>query len=62
MSYISKKVKRNMSAISKIRYFVSTDVLINLYCALIYPFLTYVLVVWGNTYSSSIDPLFILQK
>ena len=57
-----KKVKRNIGAISKIRHFISTNVLINLYYALIYPFLTYALVVWGNNYSSSIDPLSILQK
>jgi hypothetical protein len=62
VSNISKNVKRNIGAISKIRHFVSIDVLMNLYYSLIYPFLTYALVVWGNTYASSIDPLFILQK
>ncbi len=62
VSNISKKVKRNIGAISKIRHFVSTDVLINLYYSLIYPFLPYALVVWGNTYASSINPLFILKK
>ena len=56
-----KKVKHNTGAIFKIRHFVSTDVL-NLYYALIYPFLTYALVAWGSIYSFSIDPLFILQK
>jgi hypothetical protein len=59
--------KRNIGAISKIRRFVSIDVLMNLYYSLIYPFLTYALVVWGNTsmgntYALFIDPLFILQK
>jgi hypothetical protein len=62
VSNISKKVKRNIGAISKIRHFVSIDVLMNLYYSLIHPFLTYALMVWGNTYASSIDPLFILQK
>jgi hypothetical protein len=59
---ISKKVKCNIGAISKIRHFVSIDVLMNLYYSLIYLFLTYALVVWGNTYASSIDPLLIFQK
>ena len=37
-------------------------VLTNLYYALIYPFLIYGIVIWGNTYPSNIQPLFILQK
>ena len=45
VSNISKKIKRNIGAISKIRHFVTTDVLINLYYSLIYPFLTYALAV-----------------
>ena len=62
VSCISKKIKRNIGAISRIRHFVGLDILKSLYYALIYPYLTYCLVVWGNTYSSSINPLFILQK
>ena len=33
-----------------------------LYVVLFYPFLTYGLISWGNTYSSTNQPLFILQK
>ena len=32
------------------------------YYSLIYPFLTYSLSIWGNTYSSTLRPLIILQK
>ena len=59
---ISKKIKRNIGAISKIRNFVTLDILINLYYSLIYPFLTYALVAWGNTYNTTVNPLAILQK
>jgi hypothetical protein len=59
---IPKKVKRNIGAISKIRNFVTMDILINLYYSLIYPFLTYALVAWGNTYNTTVNPLAILQK
>jgi hypothetical protein len=62
VSNISKKVKRNIGALSEIRHFISIDVLMNLYYSPIYPFLTNALVVWVNTYASSIDPLLILQK
>ena len=60
--YISKKVKRSIGILSKIRYHVNLDVLTNLYYALIYPFLVYGIVIWGNTYPTNIQPLFILQK
>ena len=62
VSYISKKIKRSIGAISKVRHFVRLDILKSLYYALVYPYLTYRLVVWGNTHPSSLNPLFILQK
>ena len=36
--------------------------LLDLYYALVYPFLTYCLIAWGNTYQTSLQPLFVLQK
>ena len=38
VSFLSKKIKRNIGAISKLRHFVNRDILINLYYALIYPY------------------------
>ena len=48
--------------LSKIRYFVPLKIFVNLYYALIYPFLTYGLIVWGNTYLTTLQPLFISDK
>ena len=62
ISKVSKKIKRNIGAISRVRHFVDSNILINLYYALVYPYLIYGLVAWGNIYSSSINPLYILQK
>ena len=59
---ISTKIKRSIGILSKMRYLVTLDVLISPYYTLIYPFLIYGLVVWGNTYPTNIKPLFILQK
>ena len=59
---LTKKIKRNVGAIFKIRHFVSSDILKNLYYSLVYPFLIYGLVTWGNTHSSSLNPLLLLQK
>ena len=62
VSYIAKKVKRNIGILSKLRCYVNSDILVKLYYALIYPFLTYGLISWGNKYSSTTQPLFVLQK
>ena len=39
-----------------------TKTLVQLYYTLIYPFLTYSCIVWGNTYNSNLKPLEILHK
>ena len=56
------KVKRSVGILSKIRYYVDINVLSNLYYALIYPFLIYEIIARGNTYSTTLQPFFILQK
>ena len=41
---------------------MNSDILVKLYYALIYPFLTYGLISWSNTSSSTTQPLFVSQK
>ena len=53
VSYITKKIKQNIGILFKLRYYVNSDILVELYYALIYPFLTYGLISWINTYSST---------
>jgi hypothetical protein len=62
VNYIKKKVNRNIGILSKIRYYVNINTLINLYYSLVYPFLIYGLIVWGSTYNSTLNPLYLLQK
>jgi hypothetical protein len=62
INYTVKKVKRNIGNISKLRHNVSLFTLKNLYYALIYPFLTYEILVWGSTYKTTLQPLVVLQK
>ena len=47
--YIAKKIKLSIGLISKLRYYVNSEILNNLYYTLIYPFLMYGLIAWGNT-------------
>ena len=59
---IIKKIKRSIGVLSKIRYYVDTAILISLYYALIYPFLIYGIIAWGNTYPTTLQPLYVSQK
>ena len=59
---LSKKVSRGIGVLSKIRYYVNRKILHQLYYSIIYPFLTYGLPIWGNTYSSTLKPLITFQK
>ena len=48
--------------LSKIRNYVIPKVLTQLYYSLIYPYLTYGIVISGNTYKSTLYPIVTLQK
>ena len=62
VKHIVKKVKRSVGMLSKIRHYVPQSILIQLYYTLIYPYLTYAVTTWGNTYSTTLQPLYVLQK
>ena len=62
IQYVRAKVARNVGVLGKTRDILNYTSLLTLYNALILPYLSYCLEVWGNTYSSNIHPLFILQK
>ena len=59
---ISKKVKRSIGILSKVQYYVILEILLQLYYSLIYPFLTYDVLLWSNTYTSTLNALILLQK
>ena len=62
INHIITKVRRNIGILSKLRYFVNITILTQLYYSLIFPYLTYGLITWGNTYPSTLKPIVILQK
>ena len=59
---IATKIRRTIGILCKLRYFVGLYILLSLYYALIYPFLTYGVIIWGNTYKTTLQPIFILQN
>ena len=59
---LTKKVARAIGVLYKIKPFVSAKILTNIYYAIIYPFLLYGVVVWGNASNVLLKPIHILQK
>ena len=62
IEFISKKIRRSIGVLSKIRHYVDINTLIQLYHTLVQPFLIYGILAWGNTYQTTLQPLFVLQK
>ena len=59
---ICKKVSKSIGIMYRLRSYVPLQTLKTLYNALIYPYLSYCIVIWGGTYFSHLKPLIILQK
>lgn len=62
IKHIQGKVSKTISIINKAKYYLDYHALLLLYYSLVFPYLTYCVVVWGNNYKSSLHPLIILQK
>ena len=59
---VKSKVSKTVAILYKIKDLVNKESLYTLYCSLILPYLTYCVEVWGNTYKTILQPIFILQK
>ena len=62
LTELSKKLARTCVMFFKVRHFLPINVLICLYNSLFSPFLQYGILVWGLTYETHINPVFLLQK
>ena len=62
ISYISGKISRGLGVIIKARMLLSEGSLKTLYYSFLYPYFTYCNHVWGNTSSTNLKPLVVLQK
>ena len=56
------KCSKTIGIIGKIKHLLSKESFTTIYNSLIYPYLTYCNIVWGNAYKTSLHPLLILQK
>ena len=62
IDYISLKLSRIVGIIARIRHFTPKHTLERIYYALMHPYLTYGLTVWGQACKTDLNQLLVLQK
>ena len=62
ISYITGRIAKGIGVITKARKLLDKDTLITLYYTFIYPYLCYYNHVWGNTYVTYLEKLYLMQK
>ena len=53
--HISSKISKSVNIIAKLKPHVTSQSLISIYYALVYPYLTYGCVLWGNNYEAPLS-------
>ena len=62
INYIALKISRNIGIISRLRHFVPFKTLLSIYNSLIFPYISYGLIAWGQASKSHLEKILILQK
>ena len=62
IGYISRKISKSLGIMYKIRKYVNTKSLRDLYFTLVYPYLLYCNIVWGTAYKTHLTTLTVLQN
>ena len=60
--YIKGKISRGIGILYKAKRLLQASSLLTLYYSFVYPYFTYCIAVWGNIYSTVLDPLIKCQK
>ena len=62
IGHITSKISKTVGIIARLRYYVPTSVLLRIYQYLIFPYLSYGIVVWGHAAQTYINQILVLQK
>ena len=57
IKHVNNKIAKNTRIINKLRYYLDLKTLKQLYYTLIYPYLNYGLMSWGNTYVTKLNKI-----
>ena len=60
--HISSKISKSVNIIAKLKWHVTSQSLTSIYYALVYPYLTYGCLLWGNNYEALLSQLVRLQN
>ena len=61
-SLVRSKLSKTVGILYRIIHLLNRSALFILYCSLFLPYLTYCAEIWGNTYKSNTQCIFLLQK
>ena len=62
IDFIVLKISKTIGIISRLRHFIPTPILLNIYRSLIYPYISYGLLVWGQASKTNLNKILMLQK
>ena len=62
IGHITSKISKTIGIIASLRFYVPTSVLLTIYRSLIFPYLSYGIVVWGQAAQTYINQILALQK
>ena len=62
IGHITSKISKTVGIIARLRYYVPTSVLLRIYQSLMFPYLSYGIVVWGHAAQTYINQILVLQK
>ena len=57
INHIKSKISKNTGILNKLGYYVNLQMLKQLYYSLIYPYLNYKIMSWGNTYTTHLSKI-----
>ena len=62
IDFIALKISKTIGIISRLRHFIPNPILLNIYRSLIYPYISYGLLVWGQASKTNLNKILVLQK
>ena len=62
INHIGKKISKSIGILYKLQIFLPTEDLVSVYYSLINPYIIYCNLIWGNSFQSHLNKIFLLQK
>ena len=60
--YVASKISKSLGILYRLKQVIPQSSLLNLYYSFIFPYMLYCNLIWGRTFKSHLNPIYILQK